>query len=112
MLSQPNGRLGRSVLESGAHVMIEDLYEYVRIWRDNTNTANFQTRISTASRSVAYRNVQSVQGPSSPEYSVMLAPAFANIRADDEAWTSGRRYRVISVDPQPHRLQVLLLNLQ
>ena len=107
-----NGRLSPQVLEAGARVMIEDIYERVEVFRENAKVSNFQTRIGTASRSIAGRDQHQVQGASSPEYSVMLAPLNTDLRADDEAWIGTRRYRILSVDPQPHRLQVLLLNLQ
>lgn len=111
-----NGKLSARILAPGASVMIADAYEFVQVYRTvdgaETRVAGFNTRIAAGSRTISGRDSPSVKGASSPQYSVMFAPRNSGLKPDDDAWSGASRFRVVSIDPMPHGLQVLLLNLQ
>jgi hypothetical protein len=105
-----------SMMAATTSAITLDNFVEVQVWRavagDETLVATFQTRIAATSRAVQGRDDGSVQGSVSPQYYVLAFPCAVDIQTQDEVWTGGVRYRVVSVDVLPHESQAILLMLQ
>ncbi len=111
-----HSRMHRPHLVRCRQVISQDRFTHVTIYRNDVQIADVQARVAQANGSTVGRDRQDVRGDSSPNFYVMALRA--QIAQDgvvvqgDEAWTTERRYRIVSVDVYGHEAQVLMRHIQ
>lgn len=104
------------VLDRAARQMLRDLFVTAQIWRREGQVdvlkGSFSTRLAATTTSDQGRDGQVVQGNVADRFFVALAPRYSSVEKDDEIWVGAARYRVVAVDPYPHKLQLLVKEIQ